>query len=410
MLATSSSVSLAGEPGPTFAWINGQVPTVEDVRQRPRPDYDPAGVRMGSFTIFPSIVTTLVYDDNVFARPKGDALKADELIYKVKPEFFARSSWSTHALAVYGVADLVGHREFDQYNHVNGAAGADGIIDVSRHFRIGTGVRYERQNESFGTGESFTRFDKPIAYDSYQGYLSGNVALRRLRLGVFGAARKYEYENTTDQGVLVDQTYRDHVTYEGAVRVGYEVGPTLVAFVQGGYDYRDHDTGLLTNSGWKLLGGVEASFSRLVSGEIYAGYFQRDFSTVGIRDIDGLTYGASLYWYVTPLVTIGLSATHDVNETALGGAGSYESDIVGVRADYELLRNVILTGRISYEHHDYNDTPRIDKVLRWGVSTAYLVSRNVAVSADYNRIDSESSSPTANYERDQLGVSIKMQY
>ena len=83
-------------------------------------------------------------------------------------------------------------------------------------------------------------------------------------------------------------------------------------------------------------------------------------------------------------------------ETALGGTGSYTTDTVGIGADYELLRNLILTGRASYEQHDYDDTARLDRVVRSGVSLTYLVNRNTAVSADFNHTDSDSDSATAN--------------
>ena len=37
------------------------------VQDRPRPDYDPLGIRAGSFLIFPALTLSGLYDSNVFA-------------------------------------------------------------------------------------------------------------------------------------------------------------------------------------------------------------------------------------------------------------------------------------------------------------------------------------------------------
>ena len=37
------------------------------VQHRPRPDYDPLGIRAGSFLVFPSLTLSGLYDSNVFA-------------------------------------------------------------------------------------------------------------------------------------------------------------------------------------------------------------------------------------------------------------------------------------------------------------------------------------------------------
>lgn len=405
-----SGAAFAGEPTPTFGWINGQVPTVEDVRLRSRPDYDALGIRMGSFTVYPSVVTSIGRDSNVFALPSDDGRKTGDTYYKFKPEVFAKSNWSTHALTIYASGEFVGYGDFDQYNNFSGVVGADGIVDVSRNFRIGAGTRFERQYEAFGTGESFAKFDKPVGYDIYQGYLSANAQLQRLRVGVFGSVRRYDYDDVTQNGVLVDQHYRDHTTYEVATRVGYEISPSMVAFVQASNDWRDYDHSNLSNTGFNVVGGVELQLSRLVRGEAFAGYFWRNFQDASVRDRDGLLYGANVYWYVTPLMTLGATASRDVSETALGGSGSYTTDTIGVRADYELLRYLIVTGRLSYEHRAYNDVERTDNVVRSGVSVTYLVNRNVHLSADYTHTDSSSNLPTADYARDVVGVSMKVQY
>ena len=37
------------------------------VRQRPHPEYQPAGIQTGGFILYPSVTASSAYDDNIFA-------------------------------------------------------------------------------------------------------------------------------------------------------------------------------------------------------------------------------------------------------------------------------------------------------------------------------------------------------
>ncbi len=75
----ASAVSQAQEPQPN-------VP----VQERPRPAFDPLGIRLGNFLVFPRLEVTETYNSNVFADPDDEE---DDLITVVEPTVSVRSNF-----------------------------------------------------------------------------------------------------------------------------------------------------------------------------------------------------------------------------------------------------------------------------------------------------------------------------
>src|SRR5271163_1858458 len=64
------------------------------VLDRPRPEYDPLGLRLGSFFLYPKLELGELYSDNVFATQSN---KKTDFITVVSPTLDLRSNWSQNA-------------------------------------------------------------------------------------------------------------------------------------------------------------------------------------------------------------------------------------------------------------------------------------------------------------------------
>jgi hypothetical protein len=422
VLALSTSPLAAQEAltgVPSFGWwsapgTNGSLSSGAGslgVADRARPEYDAQGIKVGSFTLLPSLMTSVLYDDNVYARSNSNAKKVGDLSYSILPGFVLRSDWNQHSLRTYGNAEYLGYRDNTGLNHVNGAAGADAVVNVTRDMKWSLGTRYEHQIEPFGIGESVGNFDKLVAMDRLSGYVQHNQSFNRFRLGLLGSVKDENFTDGETAGVKADQSYRNNTQYLGALRAGYETAPGAILFTEGSADRKQFKTSTFTSTGYKGVVGVETELGKLVKGEVYAGYAQRQYQLASLKDVNYFTYGGALSWYATPLATISLRGGRDVNETLLSGApGTYVVSNVGTRLDYEVLRNLILSGRIGYEHHEYNDVDRQAELIRSGVGATYLVNRNFTVGLDYSRIDYTSTSAGTDYARNQYGLTLKSKF
>ena len=75
----------------------------------------------------------------------------------------------------------------------------------------------------------------------------------------------------------------------------------------------------------------------------------------------------------------------------MAGSPAYIAEILGLQADHELLRNVILTGHVGLENDAYHNVARKDRNTNASVGVKYLLNRLVGVSLSYVYLDQDSS-------------------
>ena len=123
-------------------------------------------------------------------------------------------------------------------------------------------TNYAHSHEARGTGNSFELFDKPVEYDRVEGGALLHKTFNRLWTEVGGSARADTYQNTTLNGVVVDQHYRDVTITEAVNRTGYEVSPKTSLFVETAYGWRDYEDTTFNNHGYRIADGGFARSAR----------------------------------------------------------------------------------------------------------------------------------------------------
>ena len=106
------------------------------------------------------------------------------------------------------------------------------------------------------------------------------------------------------------------------------------------------------------------------------------------------------------LTTISVDGARTIEDTSIAAASGYVSTRGQVGIDHELLRNVILSGRLGYENADYQDVGRNDDILRTGVSGRFLINGNMHFDAGWEYIDRSSSSLPFEYSTGQFSLSL----
>lgn len=381
------------------------------VAQRQRADYAPAGVRMGSFLLYPGLLTSVAYDDNIYATSNR---RVSDGVTRIQPSVLLRSDWNVHSLDVYGVAEGVFHGRHTAENQVNGALGLRGVIDVQRDLRIGYFAGWTRSHEDRGSGDSIflgTALDKPLASDKWTGGLSLNKSFNRFRLSVAGQYEGVIYQDGTVAGVRVDQSVRDYSSYTLRTRLGYEISPLTQVFSEVGYERRVYPHGYTDSNSVRAIAGLSIEASRLVNGEIYGGYLGRNYDSSLLADINTWTMGANLNWLVTPLLTMTFLAERSIGEDFSSlVANSATTTTVAMRADYELMRNVILRAQVGHEWAGYKATSRNDRTWKGQLSVIYMLNRNLHFSLDYKYADRDSNIAAYDYRRNIAGGSLRVQF
>jgi hypothetical protein len=357
----------------------------ESVFERPRPDYDPLGVRAGGFLVFPRIELGEAYNDNIFA---DDDDEEDDFITVVRPEVDVESNWGRHALNLRTGAEAGFYLDNEDENFLDGFALLDGRLDVVRETFIFGGLGWRHRHEDRGSPDDVAG-EEPTEYDMYSANLGAFRGRGRISARLDGNVDHFDFHDVDAAGGgEIDQDDRDRVQYLLTGRVGYEYLPDTEAFVRVSGRMRNYEevdeNGLDRDSvGYAAVIGTDLDFTGKVSGEVFVGYQHTTYDDEELNDIDGLAAGGSLLWNITGLTSLRGFLEVSTEETTQANASGYLATRLGASVEHELLRNVLLGAGLTVGRDDYEGIDREDDIFTGLLSARYLINRNFYAGAEF---------------------------
>jgi hypothetical protein len=402
--------------------VAAQQPDVDEpdpnitVQDRPRPDYDPLGIRAGSFFIFPSLTLSGQYDSNVFAT--NDDEDSDVGVI-VAPNVEVESDWSRHALNFSAGAAAAAFADYSQNNYLDAYAATTGRLDVLRSDIVSGTLRIDRLHEDRDDPDesgdtivggdddnegNLTRYYRGLVDTQYR----HNFA--RFFTVVGGGVQRLWYDDIGDR----EESIRDRNEYGGRARIGFPVSPRFGTFAEGRYSYRDYDDLDRNSHGYRGSAGVTVDFTSILFGEMALSYSKRDYTNDDLNDASGFGANGSVTWNVTPLTSVILDARSEIDETTVVFEGDEAEanfqNSVGLDVNHELLRNLLLNANARYTRDDFEGTSRTDDVYSVGAGTSYLINRNFSLDATYRFTKRDSDSSANEFDRNivLLGITAKL--
>ena len=368
------------------------------MRERPRPEYDPLGMRLGGFNLNAELNLGVASTDNLFADVSG--AEEEDIIYSVSPWARLSSGWSRHALSVEGGATFKSHQDFSSEDADTHFMRGVGRLDIgsNSHLTGAVGVAHEVESR---TDPDAALLGDPVEYDRTDMSITASHTFNRFRIIAEAAQSEQDFDGVVD-------SFRDNDETVLRGRVEAELTPRIGLVFQASADERDYDNSPGLNSeGQTYLAGATINFTDLMRGELTVGQFERDYDAFG--STEGLAVDAELEWYITRLTTITLNASRNAEDVV--GANSFLPYIeaeAGVRVDHELLRNVILTGAVQLGQREYDVVDRDDEFFHGELGVDYLMNRRVALNARFRHDEVESSGAAAyrDYEVNTLSVGL----
>ncbi len=356
----------------------------QPVMERPRPEVDPAGVRMGSFRLDASAAAGIGYDDNLFGSNRtrrGDGFGETALRARLA------SDWTTHAVGVS--AGLTDRRYFSERNldwtdwdaSVFGRYDIDSVTAVRASY-----VRRREHLDPQNVDAQQAGLVEPVPYDVDEIDAGIATMLNRIPLGASATYSRYRYQDEAGAGGVGAFSVFDYDTLTLRLDSGYEFMPgrTLTIGVRHQtVTYQDLLLRDRDSETWAGLVGFRYDFDGVWAARIAVGYARRDYSGAQFKPIETPAVDIAVTWNVTPLTTISFAAGRAIRESIRTNSASYVSDYAVLRADHELYRNIILSASAGLNRQDYQQPSEsaLDGVLR--ASATWLVNRNIAVTLDY---------------------------
>jgi hypothetical protein len=364
-------------------------------------DDDVTGIPLGTFTLKPSIGQTI----NSETTRSGD--RRERRTYaETGLKGTLTSDWSRHQLEITG--EGYWQRNLSGTGETKPRASIDGQfrLDIS-HDTIAT----------FRAGYSFDREDAtdPNAINGAETQAGVNTYTLGAGIehdfGILRGSAKVDVDRLTysdvdlSSGTTLSQRDRNRDVGTVTTRVGYELSPALVPFLEasigrGAYDLRRDSLGFARSyKTYAGRAGVETDFGEKLKGEIALGYGTYRFDDARLKDLNGATIDGLVNW--SPQrgtdVATGLSTALEPSTTS-GESGALAYTLSN-RITHELRSALVarLANSLTFRNYPSGSTSADARIWLAGAGLTYEINRYLALTGDvsYERTTPERGDATS---------------
>jgi len=376
--------------------------------------FGPVGFYAGSFLYKPAVEVSGGYNSNPGQRQN----QRGSTFQKVAPELSLRSDWSRHEVS----ADLKGSYiwynkdELDNLNQPYLDLKGKARLDITKQTNAEIEGRFGLQADNPGDPNLPTDIATPPLYITPGATAGITHTFNRLEVSLKGSIDRTAYGDAqTNDGRWISFEDRNYNQYGARVRAAYETLPGIKPFMEYGMDQRRHDKendpdGLARNSdGSTIKVGSEFELSRYLVGEASIGFLERRYADAAFPKLRAPLIDAALTYYATPLTTLKINATTNVDESILPGvAGSLRRDF-GLQIDHAFRRWLIGSLTLGYGTDDYEGSDRKDDRYVVAGSVVYKMTREVHFKAEARREWLKSTFEGQDYTTNIFTVGLRLQ-
>lgn len=414
---TRAEIDLFENPPAGFDPLLFQIEDIEPVRDNRRPrrlfriePFDPVGIKVGSFVLFPEVETGLRWDSNVLSSPNPDS----DVAYELLPSARLVSDWSRHALEFNARATLSFFNEFDSEDDRGYFVETRGRLDFTKRSNLQALISQSLAQESRSAIDTSNAPDRTDV-ETRRAALTFNHTFNRLTVQLRGSYETRDYSDDVFNGVVTRNDDRDLDETEQAVRATWEFKPTLSAFAEVGLVQREFGAAAQSDNiqrdstGERYRVGLDfGDTGEIVRGEISVGYGVERPDAAGLSEVTAFLFDANASWRASRLTTFLLNARSDIEETTTTGSGGVITHFIGLEARHAFRRNLIGSAEASISTRDFDATTLEESEWRIGTGLEYFMNRNVVLFGNYMHTDFDSNSPGSSFVSDEVRFGLRL--
>jgi hypothetical protein len=332
--------------------INTRQPSIDELRLRQYADREDAeGLRLGSFILRPSINQSYNFENS-----KTGNIRDDRTFLQTDLRSTLTSDWARHALTVTG--------EGLWQKNVTGTGDPNAIPGAARQSDV---------NE-FLAGASITRDF---------GLLRGTTAV--------GLARTVYSDAELANGTLINMSDRNQTAGTWRGRIGYELSPALIPFVEADlgrvvFDQEFDDQGYArSNHSYGGRAGLEIDLGEKWKGEIGIGYQDTDFRDPRLASIGSPTIDGNILWSPRRGTDVNVNVSTSVEPSTTPGESGYVAYQLTTTVTHQLRDDLVakVTGGTIWRDYPTNSLFEDETVydgalgLAWGINRYLDLTGNV---------------------------------
>ncbi|MCC2975162.1 outer membrane beta-barrel protein [Sphingomonas sp. PL-96] len=382
------------------------------VVERRHPELDPLGIPLGSFLVEPSIDLGTQYDSNIYAL---DQDPIDDLIVTAGANLAIRSDWSRNALNASASVSSRQYLQAERESTTDYQLAAGGRLDLERGY-LDLSLETAKLTQSRRDVDAPGAADRPIRFHSTGGTLVGEYPFGQVTARAGLDWHRYRFNDAQAiSGAPLPQDFRDRDVFSTLARVDYAVSPALALYVDATANRRSYrrlgPAGFDRDSwGFTVEGGADFDITRQVRGHFQAGYLSQEGPNRSWW-AKGLSGRGRIEWFAKPVLTITVEGGRRIEDAAQADTPAYLSTDIIARADYELLRSLIVSAEAGYTWDTFQGTGGRAERPQWAGGARYRMGRGAVYELRYEHLgqDSSAASGLRNFRDDRILLTVRFQ-
>jgi hypothetical protein len=351
------------------------------VLSRLRPLYEPEGIRVGGFMVFPRADQSLFYNSNVTGNPGSDSFGS-----RTSASIAAGSDWVRNSLNASASVDR--HQFFsskiDGYTDWNVGVAGGYTIGKSQLMLAYSHQSYTQLGTNIGEIPSETAVADQI--DSVRTNYTFNFG--RIAITPDVSATAYRFGTATVLGVPFSQEFLDRNVIAGGVTGRFSMsdqGGLLVAVRAVSSDFINPQPGQPSNdsTSFLLLGGIDFQPQGVWRYRLLIGLESRIFAFSQFKTHTAPIIEGSVIWTPSGVTTVTGVISRAIEDPQSAGTHGYDLTQARVVVDREVTRNLFLQARGGIQFAQYLQAGTQTNLTIGGGAT-WLLNRSMRLSLDYD--------------------------
>jgi hypothetical protein len=370
----------------------------------------PNGVEMGNYILYMTLGAGTTYDDNIYALA---GQRVGDFQHEARASVALRSRFQRHLLDFYLDGRYVAYAENDDQNHLDGRALAEWRLDIDHGHALGGRLqsRYDHEDRLAPEAPLGAKEPVPVFRNEAEIALTRDQGRLGASFGLDFADHDYADVKAFD-GSIIDQDFRDMTSYGAYLRLNHRFSPgyKLLATARvGREEYHSSDSALRDATLYEGQAGLAFELSPLWRAYVTAGYGFADYDFDGRRSFGAFVYDGRLQWLVSPVLTMTLSAGQSIDEASFGSSGALLETRAELKAQYEAMRNLMLTASLGYEQAEIDGHDRTDDIYTGKIGAEYTINKNILFTLGFEHQQRFSTDPDheAQVNRYMAGIKIR---
>lgn len=392
---------------------NLREPRVDGTGSLPqRSDEDDSGIRLGSFILRPSISQQLGHERNGTAGSDTSRSFSETGLKGT-----LTSDWSRHELRLSG--DGAWQKTLAGEGNDKPRANLDAALrlDLADDTTLGVSSFYRFSREDTDDPNALANASVQSGVHEFGGGLSLERDFGRIRGALTGDLTRFAYSDAElSDGTTVERSDRDRLRGTITGRVGYELSPALIPFLELSAGRIRYDE-TLDSAGFRrsadvygARAGVALDLGEKLRGDFSLGHEQQNFDDARLASLSALTLDGKIDWSPREGTLVSLTLDTSIDPSTTAGVNGAVVHRLRSSLSHDLRSNLVarLTTGTTFTRYD-GDADSADSTT-WlaGAGLTWKVNRYLDATADLTyertryRTSADNESLTA-----LVGVSVK---